>query len=141
VIDEQTMRVHHSHGARPVHLIITMIKWTRTSRLSIKNSLSGPQLAGFRRAPVQIRGGSKGTFVPTLREVGREDGLPERESTLTKLSVKESLSREQVRAAGGVEKVVALEERVSPPPPSQVYMYALQDLYRCIATPRALRWS
>ena len=29
-----------SHGARPVHLIITMIKWIRTSRLSIKNSLS-----------------------------------------------------------------------------------------------------
>ena len=28
------------HGARPVHLIITMIKWTRTSRLPIKNSLS-----------------------------------------------------------------------------------------------------
>ena len=29
-----------SHGARPVHLIITMIKWILTSRLSIKNSLS-----------------------------------------------------------------------------------------------------
>ena len=27
-----------SHGARPEHLIITMIKWIRTSRLSIKNS-------------------------------------------------------------------------------------------------------
>ena len=27
-------------GARPVHLIITMIKWIRTSRLSKKNSLS-----------------------------------------------------------------------------------------------------
>jgi len=27
-------------GARPVHLIITMIKWIWTSRLSIKNSLS-----------------------------------------------------------------------------------------------------
>jgi len=25
------------HGARPVHQIITMIKWIRTSRLSIKN--------------------------------------------------------------------------------------------------------
>jgi len=31
----------NSHGARPVHLIITMIKWIRTSRLSIKNSLPG----------------------------------------------------------------------------------------------------
>ena len=30
----------HSHGARPVHLIVTIIKWIRTSRLSIKNSLS-----------------------------------------------------------------------------------------------------
>jgi len=27
------------HGARPVHQIISMIKWIRTSRLSIKNSL------------------------------------------------------------------------------------------------------
>jgi len=33
----------NSHGARPVHLVITMIKWIRTSRLSIKNCLSGPQ--------------------------------------------------------------------------------------------------
>jgi len=32
--------VWNSHGARPVHLGITMIKWTRTSRLSIHNSLS-----------------------------------------------------------------------------------------------------
>ena len=29
-----------SHGARPVHQIITMAKWIQTSRLSIKNSLS-----------------------------------------------------------------------------------------------------
>ena len=28
-----------SHGARPVPLIITMIKWIRTSTLSTKNSL------------------------------------------------------------------------------------------------------
>ena len=31
----------NSHGARPVHQIISLIKWTRTSRLSIKKSLSG----------------------------------------------------------------------------------------------------
>ena len=31
----------NSHGARPVHQIISMIKWIRTSRLSIKNSVSG----------------------------------------------------------------------------------------------------
>jgi len=30
----------NSHGARPVHPIITMIKWIRTSRLSMKNCLS-----------------------------------------------------------------------------------------------------
>ena len=30
----------NSHGARPVHLIITMIKWIGTSRLSTKNSVS-----------------------------------------------------------------------------------------------------
>ena len=29
----------NSHGARPVHLIITMLKWIRTSRLSTQNSL------------------------------------------------------------------------------------------------------
>jgi len=43
----------NSHGARPVHLIITMIKWIRNSRLSIKNSFSPP---------------------PRGREVGREGG-------------------------------------------------------------------
>ena len=37
----------NSHGARPVHLIITMIKWIRTSRLSIKNSLSALSLSLF----------------------------------------------------------------------------------------------
>jgi len=33
----------NSHGARPVHQIISMIKWVRTSRLSIKNSPSAPR--------------------------------------------------------------------------------------------------
>ena len=32
----------NSHGARPVYRIISMIEWNRTSRLSIKNSLSAP---------------------------------------------------------------------------------------------------
>jgi len=36
-------RNSNSHGARPVHLIITMIKCIRTSRLAIKNSLSGAE--------------------------------------------------------------------------------------------------
>ena len=30
----------NSHGARPLHQIMTMVEWIRTSRLSIKNSLS-----------------------------------------------------------------------------------------------------
>ena len=30
----------NSHGAKPVHQIISMIKWIRTGRLSTKNSLS-----------------------------------------------------------------------------------------------------
>ena len=38
----------NSHGARPVHLIITMIKWIRTSRLSIQNSFSP---SGFAAPP------------------------------------------------------------------------------------------
>ena len=40
----------NSHCARPVHLIITMIKWIRTSSLSINNSLSRTDLAKNRFA-------------------------------------------------------------------------------------------
>jgi len=36
----QVMRLVHEGGERPVHLNITMIKWIRTSRLSMKNSFS-----------------------------------------------------------------------------------------------------
>jgi len=39
----------NSHGARPVHQIISMIKWIRTSRLSIKNSLSDGQPGAWGR--------------------------------------------------------------------------------------------
>jgi len=39
----------NSHGARPDHLIITMMVWIRTSRLSIKNSLSGDETSRRRR--------------------------------------------------------------------------------------------
>ena len=41
-----------SHGARPVHLIITMIKWIRASELSTKNSLSAVQSSVA--APVKL---------------------------------------------------------------------------------------
>ena len=30
----------HTHGARPVHQIISTMKWIRTGKLSIQNSLS-----------------------------------------------------------------------------------------------------
>ena len=38
--------LRNAHGARPVHLIITMIKWIRTSRLAIKKYPS--QVFGLR---------------------------------------------------------------------------------------------
>ena len=37
----------NSHGARPVHQIIAMIQWIRTSRLPIKNSLSAARESHF----------------------------------------------------------------------------------------------
>ena len=44
----------NSHGAGPVHQIISMIKWIRTSRLSIKNYLSlDRQHRGAAPVPVQ----------------------------------------------------------------------------------------
>ena len=50
----------NSHGARPVHLIITMIKWIRTGRLSKKNSLSGgPSRGTNSRSPPPRGGGSR----------------------------------------------------------------------------------
>ena len=38
--EDAALLLSKSHDARPVHLIITMIKWIRTSRLTIKNSVS-----------------------------------------------------------------------------------------------------
>ena len=51
----------NSCGARPVHLIITMIKWIRTSRLSMKNSFSNTlewdrlRTRGYRRTASRSR--------------------------------------------------------------------------------------
>ena len=53
----------NSHGARTVHLIITMIKWFRTSRLSIKNSLSAGAAGGAFMAVVGIANAA-GMFKP-----------------------------------------------------------------------------
>jgi len=61
----------NSHGARPVHLIITMIKWIRTRRLSIKNYLSAQAggAAGVVYVPAREREGPK-------RTVSRARGTP-----------------------------------------------------------------
>ena len=40
IVERILVRGKRNSKARPVHLIITMIKWIRTSRLSMKNSLS-----------------------------------------------------------------------------------------------------
>jgi len=56
----------NSHGARQVHLIITMIKWIRTSRLSIKNSLSvgGGTTQGCGRRETRKRGATAPSTLP-----------------------------------------------------------------------------
>ena len=54
----------NSHGARPVHLIFRMIKWFRTSRLSINNSFT-PAGRGFlreRRFALQLQPGTPRKF-------------------------------------------------------------------------------
>jgi len=54
----------NSHGARPVHLIISMIQWIRPSGFSIKNSLFaicvrglgvGVEDSGFRAEGLGVR--------------------------------------------------------------------------------------
>ena len=42
--------ISNSHGARPVHQITSLIKWIRTSRLSIKISLCQVSSAAVRAA-------------------------------------------------------------------------------------------
>ena len=42
----------NSHGARPVHRIITMPKWIRSGRLSIQNSLPGLDDRGLGGRPI-----------------------------------------------------------------------------------------
>jgi len=48
-------------GTRPVHLIITMMKWIRTSRLSKTNSLDGRP---WRRSATRRRGGAARSAPP-----------------------------------------------------------------------------
>jgi len=70
----------NSHGARPVHYIISMIKWIRTSRLSVKNSLSRPprswrplqpesdQAPRWGSARLQLSGANLSSFVDACPE-------------------------------------------------------------------------
>ena len=53
-----------SHGAMPVHQIISRIKWIRTSRLSIKNSLSlGGQVPAMEEKEGELREASYGKYL------------------------------------------------------------------------------
>jgi len=63
----------NSHGARPVHLIFTMIKWIRTSRLSIKKTLSAAALAA---AGVPMKGAVEGAVGANLRQTATEAVSP-----------------------------------------------------------------
>ena len=62
-----------SHGARPVHQIISTIKWNRTSKVSIKNSLWG---WGGGLPSVRIAWRGRGCDAPAgdERHPGRERG-------------------------------------------------------------------
>ena len=56
----------NTHGAGPVHLTITMIKWIQTSKSSIKNSL--PQAYGSAESLSQAYRGTS-----TIRAVSSQD--------------------------------------------------------------------
>ena len=56
-----------SHGARPVHLTITIVKWFRTSRLSKNKSLSGRHGKALRRRRSRMTGCRAWTAGPSTR--------------------------------------------------------------------------
>ena len=61
-VGQPEKRNSNSHGARPVHQIIMMIEWIRTSRLPIKNVLS---------VLLKRYGGAKNTQALTLHGIHR----------------------------------------------------------------------
>jgi len=76
----------NSHGARPVHLITTMIKWTGTIRLSIKNSLSNtcryPCNQSTHQSPVPSEIGPKLIITRETRQKSRTSpGNPSEKGT------------------------------------------------------------
>ena len=85
----------NSHGARPVHLIITMIKWSRTSRLSIKNSLSRGVPVEARREPALLHEGHG-----IVEHLLRVRALSERESFIGDLLVRINFTIVMIRWTG-----------------------------------------
>jgi len=71
--------ISNSHNARPVHLIITMIRWIRTSRLPIKNSLPVRQSRPDYGLGFQVIVPSKFSVVPFLLGSGHTPELAEDE--------------------------------------------------------------
>ena len=66
----------NSHGARPVHLIITMMMWIHTSRLSIKNSLyqgSGVEVDEGLRVQLEAMGFEGGAVRAALRDCANDE--------------------------------------------------------------------
>jgi len=61
----------NSHGARPAHLIISMIKWIQTSRLSMQNPSLFGVLRGWRSAGARPRAVLKKKDVPHSRRFHR----------------------------------------------------------------------
>ena len=63
-----------SHGARPVHLIILMIKWIWTSRLPMKDSLSAKGndagTSSFTFSTVSLQGYLAQKKLPDCRVLG-----------------------------------------------------------------------
>jgi len=55
-----------SHGARPVHQTISMIKWIRTIRLSMTNSLSGRNAEAESGRHHRTSGPSSSSLLPSL---------------------------------------------------------------------------
>ena len=75
----------NSHGARPAHQIITIIDWIRSSRLSIKNSLS----AGVQKRGEAPSVGRRAATLLRRRQPVERARAREREKRGERVSVRE----------------------------------------------------
>ena len=116
----------NSHGARPVHLIITMIKWIRTSRLSIKNSLAS--VAKSRRLPTMAHTRQSGLGFQ-IKALETLEGVPSslgRGRSRTPAALRASSpARQQPCAQGGLLETGACVATSHMPP---VYFNQLKPL-------------